>query len=181
MFIPLPRVCSPHLVTRQARGSPAAPAQPCFWSAAGPAPAPPRGRASAGAARRLCADLHVVFTRYCSALLMTRLKATQRRYTRSPRRSAAPRALCFNEAVRASGHSRPTFRKSRRLSVRLLLRRHRSAGCQPKHRAVALDRRSRRWFGAARRRSTRPTILRLGRRKPCDEGIVQNRYRVAQT
>ena len=65
----------------------------------GPAPAPPRGRTSADAARRLCGDMHVVFTRHCSTLLMTRLKATQRRYARSPRRSAAPQALCSNEAT----------------------------------------------------------------------------------
>ena len=65
------------------------------------------GRASAGAARRLCADLHVVFTRYCSALLMTRLTSHAAPLYASPRRSAAPKALCFNEACASIGpHAR---------------------------------------------------------------------------
>jgi len=65
------------------------------------------GRASAGAARRLCADLHVVFTRYCSALLMTRLTSHAAPLYASSRRSAAPRALCFNEACASIGpHAR---------------------------------------------------------------------------
>ncbi len=62
---------------------------------------------------------------------MTRLTATQRRYARSPRRSAAPRGLASTRPCKPRV-SRPTFRKSRRLSVCLLIRRHRSAGCQPK-------------------------------------------------
>jgi len=73
----------------------------------GRAPAPPRGRASVGAARRLCGNMHVVFTRYCSALLTTRLTSHAASLYASSRRSAAPRALCFNEACASIGpHAR---------------------------------------------------------------------------
>ena len=107
VFIPLPRVYVRHIWLPDRRGGHRQRLHSRASGRPGPAPAPPRGRASAGAARRLCADLHVVFTRYCSALLMTRLTATQRRYTRSPRRSAAPRGLCFNEACASIGpHAR---------------------------------------------------------------------------
>ena len=102
-------ICAPYLVTRQAlgRGGHRQRLRSRASGRPGPAPAPPRGRANAGAARRLWADLHVVFTRYCSALLMTRLTATQRCYARSLRRSAAPRALCFSEACASIGsHAR---------------------------------------------------------------------------
>ena len=100
---PLPRVYLRHVWSSDRRGSHRQRLSSRASGWPGPAPAPPRGRASAGAARRLCGDMHVVFSRYCSALLMTRLKATQRRYARSPRRSAAPQALCSNEACASIG------------------------------------------------------------------------------
>ena len=97
--IPLPRVYLRHVWPPYRRGGHRQRLRSRASSPPGPAPAPPRGRASAGAARRLCGDMHVVFTRHCSALLMTRLKATQHRYARSPRRSAAPRAMCSTRPV----------------------------------------------------------------------------------
>jgi hypothetical protein len=96
--------------------------------------------------------MHVVFIRYCSALLMKRLKATQRRYARTPRRSAAPQALCSNEAGASGAHAR-NFASAADASVRLLLPRHRSARCQRNKPATALDRR---WVWAPRRRFTHP-------------------------
>ena len=115
----------------------------------------PHRRANAGAARRLWADLHVVFTRYCSALLMTRLKATQRRYTRSPRVSAAPRALCFSEACASIGsHARHFARAADAASAC-------SSGAtaahvvSPNNPQPRSERRSRRWVWAPRRRFTR--------------------------
>ena len=88
--------------------------------------------------------MHVVLIRYCSALLMKRLKATQRRYARTPRRSAAPQALCSNEARGASIGAHAQIRERRGLSVCLLHHDHRDAGGERAAPRIPLQRRSRR-------------------------------------
>ena len=155
VFIPLSRVYVRHIWLPDRRGGHRQRLHSRASGRPGPAPAPPRGRANAGAARRLWADLHVVFTRYCSALLMTRLKATQRRYTRSPRVSAAPRALCFSEACASIGsHARHFARAADAASAC-------SSGAtaahvvSPNNPQPRSERRSRRWVWAPRRRFTR--------------------------
>ena len=94
----------------------------------GRAPAPPRGRASVGAARRLCGNMHVVFTRYCSALLTTRLTSHAAPLYASSRRSAAPPGALLQRGCAVHRGSRPKFRERRGLSVRLLHHDHRDAG-----------------------------------------------------
>ena len=79
-----------------------------------PSPAPaPRGRASAvGAARRVCVDVHVVFNRYCSALLMTHLTATQRRYVRPSRLARGSAGAALGQDLCDHRASRPNFARA---------------------------------------------------------------------
>ena len=79
-----------------------------------PSPAPaPRGRASAvGAARRVCVDINVVFNRYCSALLMTHLTATQRRYARSSRLARGSAGAALGQDLCDHRASRPNFARA---------------------------------------------------------------------
>ena len=122
----------------------------------GPAPAPPRGarecRRSSAVVRRSARSFYSLLLSAAHDKAHKPRSAAIRLISalRGSKGAVLQRGLCEHRA------SRPTFRKSRRLSVRLQLRRHRSAGCQPQQPATALERRSRRWLWAPRRRFTRP-------------------------
>ena len=130
-------ICAPHLVTRQARGSPAAPAQPCFWSA--------RPGTSTATRTRECRRSSAAVGRSARSFYSILLSAAHDKAQShaAPLHALTSRLRGSTCAVLQRGlceHrvSRPTFRKSRRRSVRLQLRRHRSARCQPKQPAAAL-------------------------------------------
>jgi len=164
---------------RQARGSPAAPAQPCFWSARPGTSSTTRAREcrrSSAAVRRSARSFYSILLSAAHDKAQSHaapLHALTSRL-RGSTGAVLQRGLCEHRG------SRPKFRERRRLSVRLLLRRHRSAGCQPKQPATALERRSRRWLWAPRRRFTRPRARivsgdeNLARRK-CAEPLSRRR------
>ena len=126
--IPLPRVYLRHVWSSDRRGGHRQRLRSRASGPPGQAPAPPRGRASVGAARRLCGNMHVVFTRYCSALLTTRLTSHAAPLYASSRRSAAPPGALLQRGCAVHRGSRPKFRERRGLSVRLLHHDHRDAG-----------------------------------------------------
>ena len=97
---------APRLVIRQARRSLAQPARPFFWSDWS-VTSHHQGAQAGAQLGGLCADLHVFFNHYCSALLMRMLKTHRStRYARSPRRSAAPRHRASARSVAVGPHAR---------------------------------------------------------------------------
>ena len=148
-------ICAARLATRQARGHrQRLRSRASGWP--GPAPAPPRGarecRRSSAVVRRSARSFYSLLLSAAHDKAHKPRSAAIRLISalRGSKGAVLQRGLCEHRA------SRPTFRKSRRLSVRLQLRRHRSAGCQPQQPATALEHRSRRWLWAPRRRFTRP-------------------------
>ena len=164
-------ICAPHLVTRQARGSPAAPGQPCFWSARPGTSTTTRTREcrrSSAAVRRSARSFYSILLSAAHDKAQSHAAPLHALTSRLRGSTCAvlQRGLCEHRV------SRPTFRKSRRLSVRLLLRRHRSAHCQPIQPAprpgVALGA----GFGAPRGRFTCPPSSRR-----CDENLAMKDVR----